>query len=73
MPPSRMPIIDRGSSAAMVKKKVCMLGSFGVGKTSLIRKFVHNAYSDRYVSTVGVKVDKKTVVLRGGEEVILLI
>lgn len=57
----------------MIKKKLCVLGSFGVGKTSLIRKFVHNVYSDRYVSTVGVKVDKKTVVLPGGEEVVLLI
>lgn len=57
----------------MLKKKLCMLGSFGVGKTSLIRKYVHNVYSDRYVSTVGVKVDKKAVTLPNGEEVVLLI
>ncbi len=57
----------------MIKKKICLLGSFGVGKTSLIRKYVMNLYSEQYVCTVGVKVDKKRLVLGSGEEVTLMI
>jgi small GTP-binding protein len=43
----------------MVQKKVCMLGSFSVGKTSLVRRFVESLFSDAYLTTVGVKIDKK--------------
>jgi small GTP-binding protein len=45
----------------MANKKICMLGSFAVGKTSLVARFVHSIYSDVYHTTVGVKIDKKTV------------
>ena len=45
----------------MLQKKICMLGSFAVGKTSLVRRFVESIYSDAYQTTVGVKVDKKNV------------
>jgi GTPase SAR1 family protein len=38
-----------------------MIGSSGVGKTSLIAKFVHSMFSDKYLTTVGVKIDKKMV------------
>ncbi len=43
--------------------KVCMLGDFGVGKTSLVARFVRSTFSDKYLTTVGVKVDSKEVVL----------
>lgn len=43
------------------KKKICMLGAFAVGKTSLVRRFVLSQYDDKYLTTVGVKVDKKTI------------
>ena len=46
-----------------MKKKVCMLGSFAVGKTSLVRRFVYSIFSEKYLTTVGVKIDKKTVVV----------
>lgn len=39
------------------KKKVCMVGDFAVGKTSLTQKFVNNVFSDKYLTTVGVKID----------------
>jgi small GTP-binding protein len=45
----------------MLEKKICMLGSFAVGKTSLVRRFVESIYSDVYHTTVGVKIDKKNV------------
>lgn len=44
-----------------VSKKICLLGDFGVGKTSLVRRFVYDMFDDRYLSTVGVKVSRKTV------------
>jgi len=49
----------------MMKKKVCMLGAFAVGKTSLVQQYVHSIFSDKYQTTVGVKVDKKSVVVKG--------
>ena len=48
-----------------LQKKLCMLGGFGVGKTSLVKRFVHSVFSDTYLTTVGVKIDKKTVELAG--------
>jgi small GTP-binding protein len=44
-----------------VQKKICMLGAFSVGKTSLVRRYVQSTFSETYLTTVGVKVDKKTV------------
>ena len=49
----------------MIKKKICMLGAFAVGKTSLVQQFVHSIFSDRYQTTVGVKIDKKSISLQG--------
>ncbi len=57
----------------MVKKKVCLLGQFGVGKTSLIEKFVFNIFSEKYLSTIGVKVDKKEITLEDGRQMVLMI
>ena len=45
----------------MIQKKVCMLGAFAVGKTSLVRRYVHSIFSDRYHTTVGVKIDRKVL------------
>ncbi len=45
----------------MTQKKVCMLGAFAVGKTSLVQQFVYSKFSDRYHTTIGVKVDRKDV------------
>jgi len=43
----------------MIQKKVCLLGAFSVGKTSLIRRFVSSLFDEKYLTTVGVKIDKK--------------
>ncbi len=44
-----------------ISKKVILVGHFGVGKTSLIRRFVHQKFSDDYLTTIGVKIDKKVL------------
>jgi small GTP-binding protein len=56
----------------MLQKKVCMLGSFAVGKTSLVRRFVESIYSDVYQTTVGVKIDKKNMQVEGKEVSLVL-
>lgn len=44
--------------------KICILGDFAVGKTSTVERFVNNHFSDKYLTTVGVKVDTREVTLR---------
>jgi small GTP-binding protein len=44
-----------------MQKKICLLGAFGVGKTSLVARFVHSMFSEKYLTTVGVKIDKKSL------------
>ena len=56
----------------MIQKKVCMVGTSGVGKTSLVAKFVHSIFSDKYLTTVGVKIDKKTVAVNGNEVMLMI-
>lgn len=48
---------------ATVQRKICMLGGFSVGKTSLVKRYVQSVFSEAYLTTVGVKIDKKTVTL----------
>jgi small GTP-binding protein len=48
----------------MIKKKVCMLGAFAVGKTSLVQQYVHSIFSDKYHTTVGVKIEKTQVKIK---------
>ena len=55
-----------------VKVKICLLGNPAVGKTSLIRKFVYDVYSDKYIGTLGTKVSKKVVNI-GDKQVTMLI
>jgi small GTP-binding protein len=51
----------------MLQKKICMLGGFGVGKTSLVSRFVTSLFSDTYLTTIGVKIDKKTITVDSHE------
>jgi small GTP-binding protein len=51
----------------MLQKKICMVGAFATGKTSLVARFVTSIFSEQYQTTVGVKIDKKTVNVDGRE------
>jgi len=48
-----------------------MLGDPGVGKTSLIRRFVHDEFSDKYLSTIGAKVSEKDLNLKKDHDDVL--
>lgn len=56
----------------MVQKKICMVGVFATGKTCLVQRFVHSIFSPRYLSTVGVKIDRKEVSVHGEPVTLLL-
>ena len=45
----------------VIQKKVCLLGDFSVGKTSLVRRFVEGHFDDKYLSTIGVRISRKTL------------
>lgn len=56
----------------MIQKKICMVGVFGTGKTCLVQQYVHSIFSVKYLSTVGVKIDRKQVKV-GDEDVTLML
>ena len=56
----------------MIQKKICMLGGFGVGKTSLVSRFVTSIFSDTYLPTIGVKIDKKSIGVDAHEMTLML-
>ncbi len=49
----------------MIRKKICMLGAFAVGKTSLVERFVKSLFNARYQTSLGVKIDKKPLAIDG--------
>ena len=55
----------------MISKKICLVGAYGVGKTSLVQRFLSNSFSDKYQTTVGVRIEKKE--MRVGNQDITLI
>src|SRR4030042_98086 len=59
----------------LMKVKVCFIGDAGVGKTSLIKRFVLDVFDDRYIATIGTKVTKKIVDVegQGGEPKVMML
>lgn len=51
-----------------IRRKICLLGDAAVGKTSLIRRFVHDIFDDKYVVTLGTKVTMKELSIESHEE-----
>ena len=58
---------------AIIQKKICMIGDFSVGKTSLVGRFVRQSFSEKYLTTVGVKIDTKLVKLTENQDVKLIL
>lgn len=56
--------------------KICLVGDSGVGKSSLIRRYVNDEYDDRYVSTLGAKASKKEIPFKSaktGKEITMVL
>jgi small GTP-binding protein len=51
----------------MIYKKICMLGAPAVGKTSLTQRFVSGIFDERYLATIGAKIDARTISTTVGE------
>lgn len=49
-----------------------MVGAYGVGKTSLVRQYVSGLFDEKYLTTIGVKVDEKVVRVADKEVKLLL-
>jgi small GTP-binding protein len=60
-PPPAAP--STGPEMRHFTKKIILIGDGGVGKTTLIRKFVYDMFDDKYIATIGTKVSKKKVVI----------
>jgi small GTP-binding protein len=45
----------------MMQKKICMMGAFAAGKTSLVSRYARNMFSEKYLTTVGVRIERKLV------------
>lgn len=56
----------------MIQKKICLLGTSGVGKTSLVAQFVRSMFSEKYLTTVGVKIDKKVLQVDGADVTLVI-
>ena len=56
----------------MIKKKVCLIGMWGVGKTSLVQQFVNSVFDEKYHSTLGVKMDTKVLSVADSEIKLML-
>jgi small GTP-binding protein len=54
------------------QKKICVIGEFGVGKTSLISQYVRSIFSEKYHTTIGVKIDKKQVAVDDSEVTLII-
>jgi small GTP-binding protein len=62
----------RQTGAPVIQKKTVLLGAPGVGKTSLVRRFVQSLFDDTYLTTIGVKVDKKALQVAGQDVTLML-
>lgn len=58
---------------AQLTTKICVLGDFSVGKTSLVRRFAENRFDDSYLSTIGVRVSRKVIDLGGDDSLSMLV
>jgi small GTP-binding protein len=54
-----------------VKRKIVLIGDWGVGKTSLIKKYVFDQFDDDYITTLGTKVTKKRIKYKISEEKVI--
>ena len=57
---------------SVIQKKICLLGAFAVGKTSLVMRYVNSIFGEKYHTTVGVKIDKKQLTSQGKDITLMI-
>ena len=67
-----MMVPEAGAGPRVLARKVCLLGDFAVGKTSLVDRLVHNRFEAKYVSTIGVRVSQKSVAVPQASELVMV-
>lgn len=55
------------------RKKICLLGHYSVGKTSLTRRFVEDCFDENYLSTIGIHISKRNVTYKDDINIELLV
>ncbi|MEW5737184.1 MAG: protein kinase [Thermodesulfobacteriota bacterium] len=60
---SSLPAVEPAATA--IRKKVCILGEAGSGKTSLLGRFLGKPFSEKYNPTVGASVERKILNFEG--------
>lgn len=65
-------VVICGQKSPMIQKKVCLLGAFATGKTSLVARYVRSVFSEKYLTTVGVMIERKTVQSVSGDVSLIL-
>lgn len=55
-----------------VSKKIVLLGNESVGKTSLVKRYVNSIFNDEYLTTIGIKISKKSVIVNDVEVNLML-
>jgi small GTP-binding protein len=55
---------DSSTGTREYRKKICLLGEYAVGKTSLVRGYVNDVFDDLYILTIGVKVTSKEIAIK---------
>ncbi len=56
----------------MISKKIAMLGMYAVGKTSLVRRFVSGTFEEKYLTTIGVKIDQTKLAIQEQDVTLVL-
>ena len=56
----------------MIRRKICLLGSFAVGKTSLAARFMERPFQGRYLTTIGVRVDRLMLEIQGRQVMLMI-
>ncbi len=56
----------------MEQRKICMLGAFGAGKTSLVSRYISGSFADAQPGTLGVRIEKKPVETPNGDMTLVI-
>jgi small GTP-binding protein len=64
--------LTKNGDDTLIQKKICLLGASSVGKTSLVKQFVEGIFNEKYLTTIGVKIDKKVITIEKDEIQLML-